>query len=127
MINSSKSNLVHNALRVWVGTHLSAGVSFVLCGEETLGLEKLNDSSIHYDQTIPPPPVLDHQIDVIMIHHLEKLQAQILKDLKKKVFNGNQKEWFEIFLVIFILLDNLEFVYRRQLIYKRRHLESVGN
>lgn len=60
------------------------------------------------------PPVLDQQCDTVIIEEMEANLEKLLKLLFKKVCAKKQQDWLEMFLTIFILVNNAEYVYRAQ-------------
>jgi hypothetical protein len=63
-----------------------------------------------YHDRIPVPPIVDLQIDLIVINEI--LQPELKKALKmlKTILESNDpsSNWFEIYLAYFILLHNVE-------------------
>lgn len=45
------------------------------------------------------------------IEWMKELTNKLLKAIALKIQKRNQSQWFEIFLTMFILLNNLEYVY----------------
>jgi hypothetical protein len=63
-----------------------------------------------YHDRIPVPPIVDLQIDLIVISELLQPELKwILKKLKTMLLSSDPwNRWFEIYLVYFILLHNVE-------------------
>ncbi|KAF2202113.1 hypothetical protein GQ43DRAFT_448301 [Delitschia confertaspora ATCC 74209] len=59
----------------------------------------------------PLPTAIGHQMDVAILKHINRIQKQLLKELKKKIFNPGIKPWYELFLTFFVLLCNLEYIH----------------
>ena len=74
-----------------------------------MGVKPVEDPESPWAGKIPISPVMDTQIDRIVIKSiLNPLRKQVLKDLDLKLTRCKREDWFEIFLVIFILLNNVE-------------------
>ena len=59
--------------------------------------------------TIPITPLMDTQLDQIVITSiLKQLRTQVLRQLEAKISRFEREDWFEIFLVLFILLNSIE-------------------
>lgn len=74
---------------------------------------------------IPIPPMLDYQLDTIMIKWMEKNMKLMLKQLWNLLLRREKKDWFEVFLTLFILIHNLEVVYESQVDYINQHGSTV--
>ena len=63
-----------------------------------------------YHDRIPVPPIVDLQIDLIVINELLQPELKkILNTLKTMLLSGDSwNSWFEIYLAYFILLHNVE-------------------
>ncbi|KAM6520226.1 hypothetical protein FALCPG4_013779 [Fusarium falciforme] len=65
---------------------------------------------------IPLPPQLTYQIQTLVGLVMTDIQKELLKELKKRVFSKDRlRTWYELFLVIFILLSTIEWVYQVQI------------
>lgn len=62
-----------------------------------------------YAGKIPISPVMDSQFDQIVIQCiLNPLRTQVLKGLEAKVNRTKREDWFETYLLVFLLLNNIE-------------------
>jgi hypothetical protein len=86
--------------------------SFNICGEQTLGISPVDDDASPYYGRIPIPPVVDAQLDALWMAKMNQIQKRLLSGLKKKIMGRKREDWFFNFLTIFILIANLEFIYR---------------
>jgi hypothetical protein len=78
-------------------------------GEETLGMTIIDDPRSPFCGNIPIPPVMDTQLDQVVIQDiLGPLRQQVLKLLNERISKKSRKDWFEIYATIFILLNNVE-------------------
>jgi len=68
---------------------------------------------------------MDQQLDQVVIREvLKPLQKQLLEEIHTKLFDDNQRKesWFEVFLAIFILLNNAE----KQIAAEREFAQRYG-
>jgi hypothetical protein len=80
-----------------------------ICGDETLGVEMVDDPDSPCYGRIPITPVMDTQLDQIVIQDvLTPLKKVVLRDLQRKILNKDNRIWIEVFIVIFILLNSIE-------------------
>lgn len=130
------SDLIPLAIRIRCASLASQGWGS-LTGPDTLGMEILTtgdtDESTYqkYQQRydFPVPQSIGHQIDVAIVLHSKQLQRELIKRLKKRVF-GKPKEresWYGIFLTLFILLSNLEFIHEGACQYRRSKRRTVSS
>lgn len=101
------------ALRIWTGSKLCANERS-LTGAELLGLTPVEDVTSHLYGHVPIPPVLDYQCDSVAIEWMKSLTTDLLEAMTSRIKKRQHSEWFEIFLTIFVLLNNLEYVYDKQ-------------
>jgi hypothetical protein len=108
-----KSTTIHDALTICIITRL-ASKSFNLTGKETLGIGKVDDPVSPYYGRMPIPPLLDAQIDQIWMEKMGRIKKKMLSELKKKIMGRKHEDWYHIFLTLFVLIANLEFIYQVQ-------------
>jgi len=93
-----------------------------LRGEQTLNIAPLvGDDNAHDHGNIPIPPMLDYQLDTVAIKWMRDTMKNMLKVLWEVLKSHSEGSWFDVFLVMFILLNNLEYVYEAQLEYAQQH------
>jgi hypothetical protein len=112
-----------DVLRLWVICRFIES-GWRVCGNETLNAETLKDP--FYDW-ISPPPYIDYQLASIVIHRvLEPLRLETLRALQKLVLANKSSNWYQIFLVSFILLHNyeLQVLFQRQFAARRKATAS---
>lgn len=91
-----------------------------------LNVQPVDDlNSIHHGQC-PVPPILDNQLDALMIIRMLQWQSDILGRVKKMIRDRKRNSWFEIFLTIFVLLTNLQYVYNSQIRWWTMHFNTVS-
>jgi hypothetical protein len=101
--------LVERALKLWVGCRFIEK-PWSITGSERLGMCRDENPNCPYHDRIPVPPIVDLQIDLIVINEL--LQPKLKKILQtlKTMLEGSDpwNDWFQIYLACFILLHNVE-------------------
>ena len=108
LTSRSQNSFIQRALNLWVATRLIER-PWRICGSETLGVQLDDTKETPFAGTIPVPPVMDSQFDQIVIKRiLNPLREQVLKILDQKISSYKREEWLEIFLVVFLLLNNIE-------------------
>ena len=113
--------MVQKALELWV-TNRMIERTWRLCGDDTLGLEPVSDKTSSWVDTVPVTPLMDQQLDQIVIQWLLKpMRKSILTNLKRLIEKAKEN-WFEIYLTIFVLLHNSEV----QLAHARQFAQRYG-
>ena len=81
-----------------------------------------------YHDRIPVPPIVDLQIDLVVINELLQPELKrILKILKTMLASSNPwSNWFEIYLAYFILLHNVELTMAHDAWFVRRNNLKVS-
>lgn len=117
--------MLKDALKIWVLTRLAYEGFGIIYGNEEFGVDVIDNPKSPYHGTAPIPPILDHQIDTVGITYMIRLKESVLKMLKTRIGRRKETDWYEIFLTMFVLLHNLEYVYKRQYQYRKRHENTV--
>jgi hypothetical protein len=114
-------------LRLWMSVRLTTK-STAIVGEETLGMSHdILDKTSPNHGTIPLPPVMGAQLDLILIHHIQaKLRREMLEKLQRMTQSNKQKTWLTTYLVTFILLHNMALITEHDAGYARKHGIKVG-
>ncbi len=121
-----ESTLLRVALRLRANTILGAG-SGTPEGDETLGIQRVDSAATGYVGDRPLPPAIDHQIDVAIWEIIRKDHEDLLRQLKKVLFQqSGRKPWLEIFLTFFIALANVQYVHGQAVGWMKSQLETVG-
>ncbi len=92
-----------------------------------LGLRPMGDPSSPLYGRIPIPPMLDAQMDSILMEFMKSRQKRGLSKLKTMMMSHSKENWFMIFLTIIVLLSNLEFLYEHQKEQKERYGTTVSS
>jgi hypothetical protein len=115
---------VEQALILWSATRLIEQ-TWRVCGEDTLGFEPPSEKSNPWKGIIPVNPIMDQQLDQIVIRYLlTPLRDYILTKLHSRLESREKakKHWFEIYLTMFVLLNNAE----TQLSMERQFAQRYG-
>ncbi|KAF2189587.1 hypothetical protein K469DRAFT_43461 [Zopfia rhizophila CBS 207.26] len=93
--------------------------SMSITGSETLGMARVDDENFPIYNQVPVPSVLDFQIDTLAIQLMHSLRQRVTSTLHSKLFkkrriNDSKENWYEVYLVCFVLLTTLEKVYALQ-------------
>ena len=99
----------------------------ILSGHEELGLGPIADPNSPLHGRIPIPPMLDAQMDSILMGFMKSRQRRGLSKLKALMMSHSKENWFMIFLTIIVLLSNLEFLFEHQMEQKRRYGTTVSS
>lgn len=100
--------LVANAVRLWAATRVTER-TWHISGENTLGLDPVSEAGNPWKDAIPVTPIMNTQLDALAIRGLLlPLRKQILTALKNKVIKKSRKDWYEIYLTVFIIMCNIE-------------------
>jgi hypothetical protein len=101
--------LVERVLKLWVCCRFIEE-PWSIIGSETLGMSRDANPNCPYHDRIPVPPIVDLQIDLIVINELLQPELKkILNMLKTMLLSSDPwNSWFEIYLAYFILLHNVE-------------------
>ncbi|KAJ8120054.1 hypothetical protein ONZ43_g3141 [Nemania bipapillata] len=118
IISKYKSTIIDLALRIRSGSYCSQGWGSIT-GPESLGINAVDFNEFGecgyaaYDRgkDVPLPLSIDHQFDVALLLIIKKHQDKLVKTLSKMIKVKGQKPWYEIFLAVFVMLSNLEYVH----------------
>ena len=86
----------------------------IMNGAETLGMTPVDDPTSPYYGRIPIPPMLDAQIDNLLMQKMRVQRKQVLSKLKRMIMSHSKQNWFMILLTTMVLLSNVEFLYQNQ-------------
>jgi hypothetical protein len=96
---------------------------WTVCTPGLSGLSSVDDEESPWNGKAPITPVMDTQLDQIVIKDfLIPLRRKILPELQAKMETGHKEDWFEIFLVVFILSTNTEWLLR----HSRKNAKRYG-
>lgn len=120
--NNMHLPLVERALKLWVGCRFIED-PWSMTGSEVLGMSKDPNPNCPYHDRIPVPPIVDLQIDLIVINDfLQPEMRRIIRTLKTMLESKDPwTNWFEIYLAYFILLHNVELTMAHDAWFVKRH------
>jgi hypothetical protein len=96
---------------------------WTICTPEAIGLIVVNDAESPWHGKTPITPVMDTQLDQVVIKDsLLPLRQKLLSELQSKLKKDQKDDWFEIFLVVFILSTNTEWLLR----HSRKNAKRYG-
>ena len=117
--------MVKEALRIWIGTRMAQEFFTVQEGNE-LGIAMVQDQQSVHDQQCPVPPVLDHQLDVLMIIEMIRMKSEVLDKMRRMIEDRRRNQWYELCLTMFIFLSNLQYVFGKQQRWWKLHFDTVS-
>lgn len=113
--------MLSRALDLWSATRMVEKM-WRITGEDTLGMNVVSDPEAPHFDIIPVTPIMDTQLDQIVIQYiLEPLRQSILDELDTKVRQHKPKDFFETYLTFFILLCSIERNTIAQMAFAKRY------
>ena len=101
-----QGSLVDLALDLWASARVIE-IAWEFSGKDTLGTERVIDPANPWFGKLRLPPMMDTQLDQIVIKTiLGPLKQRILKLLQKQIEDQKPEKWYETYLTIFILLHH---------------------
>lgn len=77
-----------------------------------------------YDR--PLPGAITHQMDVAAVKYLKKLEKEFVKKLAALIFQPKIKPWYELFLAMYVIFWNLEYIHHGANDYMRSKNGTVS-
>lgn len=104
-----------NALRVRAGAVLNSRY-LALVDKQAFMPSQLDGDVPYYFEELPLPTMVSYVTQGLIAMQMVREQDYIIKELKRKIFKGSakQKNWYEVYLTVFILLATVEYVYQKQ-------------
>ncbi len=109
---------------IWVGSKICA-VEKALVGDELLGMTNVQYPGHTIDNLVPVSPKIDHQLDTVVIDWMSDRGAKLMQEFSRKLVR-KKAHWFEIYLAMFIMLNNIEYVYGQQKVFCADFLDGVS-
>jgi hypothetical protein len=80
-----------------------------------------------YHERMPVPPIVDLQIDLLVINELLKPELKTILRMLKSMLESTKPwmNWFEIYLAYFILLNNVELTIAHDLWFVKQNSLKV--
>lgn len=125
--NQQHLPLVEGALKLWVGCRFIEE-PWSIMGSETLDQSTDPNPASPYHTKIPIPPIVDLQIDLIVINEILQPKLKRILNMLKAMLESSDpwNNWFEIYLAYFILLHNVELTMAHDAWFVRRNNLKVG-
>lgn len=120
--------MVRMALSIWLNSRFLER-TWRICGAERLGIDLVCDESNPWNGIVPVTPIMDQQLDDIVIRWtLVPLEEKLLRQLNQKIYDHQKakENWLEIYLTIFLLLNNTEVQLAHYRQFARRYGFSVS-
>ncbi len=115
------SPLDHSAIRFWVAGRFIED-PWSIKGEETLGMTFDTRPTSPCYQRIPVTPIMDFQIDNIVIYdHLKTILGGIRTEIRKRIMPIEKEDWFDIHLATFILLHHVDLTMKHDIDFAIQH------
>lgn len=113
------NNLLDLAMRIQCLSVVSQGYGTIVTpnvpGVREYDFGKMGRSTYEaYDRRSRERPLtaaINHQMDVAALKYLRKLEKECAKQLNKQIFSMKTKPWYEIFLALYVLFWNLEYIH----------------
>jgi hypothetical protein len=120
-LNNQDLTLLEPALKLWVASRFIE-TPWHIAGPETLGMSKDSHIKSPYHEQIPQTPIMDFQLDNLVIYSLlQPLLKEILNTLKTKTLSSRMEDWFELQLTHYILLNTVELTLAHDVEFARLH------
>ncbi|KAK0627475.1 hypothetical protein B0T14DRAFT_136514 [Immersiella caudata] len=101
-------SLVAMALDLWAISRMIE-IEWEMCGPDTLGVSEITDPTDPRRGKIPIPPMMDTQLDQIVIKEvLYPLKQKFLDQFEARISPMRTEDWFDIYLTSFVVLDHIE-------------------
>ncbi|KAK4197782.1 hypothetical protein QBC40DRAFT_180181 [Triangularia verruculosa] len=102
-----QSKLVSLALDTWVAARFIESHWKVFEGGEEIGAYPTTEPGHPYDGFIPVTPIMDTQLDNLVIADLlAPMREELLRRLKAKIDEKDRSNWLEIYLTLFVMMSN---------------------
>ncbi|KAI4944791.1 hypothetical protein J4E91_008478 [Alternaria rosae] len=102
------NSVVSMALDMWAYCRVIE-LEWTICGEDTLGLSKVEDPSSPWHKFVPITPMMDVQLDQIVIQDiLGPLRQRLLLSLEDLIKQHVPTDWFDCYLTMYLLLNHIE-------------------
>jgi hypothetical protein len=121
-----QNSLVADALNLWAISRIIE-IPWEMCGTDTLGVSLINDANSPHHGKIPIPPIMDTQLDQIVIQHiLNPLRERVVQKFEQLITPAKPEVWFEVYLSAFILLNHIERLAKHSASHAKRHTMPVS-
>ncbi|KAK3491888.1 hypothetical protein B0T13DRAFT_450675 [Neurospora crassa] len=117
---TKECSLVDMALNLWVICRMIED-PWELLENNKLGISRVNLPGTKFHGKIPIPPMMDTQLDQVIIQFvLNNLRGKLIRLFERNISPAKPETWFETFLASFIMLTHIE----RLAAHSVRHAET---
>ncbi|KAK4210478.1 hypothetical protein QBC37DRAFT_30916 [Rhypophila decipiens] len=117
-------SLTRLALDLWAVCRMIE-IPWTICGDETLGIERVTDERNPHFGKIPIPPAMDTQLDQVVIKHvLTPLRDKLINKFNELIKPPKPEAWFDTYLASFMLLNHIEHLARHSVEHAKLHAVS---
>jgi hypothetical protein len=114
------------ALDLWAISRMIE-IEWEMCGPDTLGVSRITDETNPRKGKIPIPPMMDTQLDQIVIKEvLYPLKKKFLDRFEAKISPMRTEDWFDIYLTSFIVLNHIERLAHHSAYHAKLHSMPVS-
>jgi len=114
-------SLVADSLDLWAISRMIE-IPWEMCGPDTLGVSPVTDATSPHKGRIPIPPIMDTQLDQIVIKTiLTPLRERLVDKFERLINPARRESWWEIYLSAFILLNHIERLARHSVDHAKTH------
>jgi hypothetical protein len=113
------------ALNLWGATRLTE-IPWRICGENLLGLKPPSQPGNPWNGIVPVTPIMDTQLDELVIRcQLNPHKERFLQEFEELIMQNKRENWLEIYLGMFVVLCNVEWILKDVMDYTSRHSIKV--
>jgi hypothetical protein len=98
-----------------------------LSNGEAFGWKGPTEDNNPWKGTVPVTPIMDTQLDEVAIWtFLNPCGKYILEKLIQGIEKTCTLDWYEVYLTLFVMLNNFEFIFKDMIEYTTRHGMKVS-
>lgn len=98
-----------------------------MTGADTLGISKITNPTSPHNGKIPIPPIMDTQLDQVVIQNiLTPLRKRVVDKFEKLITPVKREAWWEVYLSAFVILNHIERLARHSANHARTHTLPVS-
>ncbi|KAL2133370.1 hypothetical protein VTI74DRAFT_2458 [Chaetomium olivicolor] len=118
---SRPGSLTADALNLWAISRMIE-IPWEIYRTDKLRISPVDDTSSPHHGKIPIPPIMDTQLDQILIQHiLTPLRAKVVEKFEDLINPVKPEVWFDIYLSAFILLNHIERLAKHSVEHAKTH------
>ncbi|KAF7504689.1 hypothetical protein GJ744_001970 [Endocarpon pusillum] len=118
---AQKSSLLAMTIKFWVAGRLIED-PWSIQGQESLGMKLDSCPASPFSHRIPVPPIMDFQIDnIVIFDYLMNMLDCIRKAMKQRIMPIKKEDWFDIHLATFVLLQHVDLTMKHDVDFALSH------